>query len=406
MVMAAGSFKQAPLYKRNLVVLWIGNFISGIGLQIVQPFMPLFIDTLGTFTQAELTFWTGLIMSGTFLTQALTAPFWGKLADRTGRKLMLLRSALGMSVIMVSTSFVTSVYALVALRLCYGMFSGFIGNAVALMAVQVPKEESGKVMGTLSTANVSGTLIGPLFGSLVVTFFGYRTSFLLTGSILMVVFFLTLALVKEEFTPVPKGQPSLKLSEVFASLESPRIIIGVFITTSLLMLTQSSINPIMTLYVRSIVGASSNVEMWSGLVASAPALTAIIAAPLLGALGDRIGTHKVLMFGLCLSAVVFIPMAFVTAAWQLACLRMLLGITDAALRPSTQVMLTRYSPKESTSRIFAYNQSCQSMGMVFGPMVGSTIGGNFGYNMVFFATSAFAILNLINVLRFTRGADI
>ncbi|MCL2632230.1 MAG: multidrug efflux MFS transporter [Coriobacteriia bacterium] len=393
-----------PLYKRNLVVLWFGCFISGVGLSIVQPFMPLFIDTLGDFTREQLSFWSGMIMSGTFLTSALTAPFWGRLADRTGRKLMLLRSAVGMSVIMIATSFVTSVQMLLVLRLVYGVFSGYIGNAVALMAVQVPREESGKVLGTLSTSSVSGQLIGPLFGSTVVTIFGYSKSFLVTGSILVIVFLLTLFMVKEDFTPVPKGEQQ-KMREVFQTIEKPKVVVGVFITSTILMLTQSSINPIMSLYVREIVGTSSNVEMWSGLAFSAPALTAIIAAPILGALGDRIGTHKVLMFGLLLSSVVFIPMAYVGAVWQLIILRMLLGVTDASLRPSTQTLLTRNSPKESISRIFAYNQSCQSMGMVFGPIVGAAISGPYGYHSVFFATSVFAAVNLINVVRITRNTE-
>ena len=391
-----------PLYKRNLVVLWIGNFTSGVGLSIVQPFMPLFIDTLGDFTRAELTFWSGMIISGTFLMQALVSPFWGRLADRSGRKLMLLRSALGMSLIMIATAFVTSVQMLFAIRMLFGIFSGFISNAVALMAVQVPKEESGKVMGTLSTANVSGQLIGPLFGSVVVTMVGYSKAFLVTGSILFVVFIMTLVFVKEEFTPVPKGEQK-SMKQVFATIDNPKIITGVFITTLILMLTQSSINPILSLYVREILASGKNVEMWSGVVASAPALTAIVAAPLLGALGDKIGTHKVLMFGLMLSAVIFLPMAFITSVWQLVILRLLLGVTDASLRPSIQTMLTRHSPKESTSRIFSYNQSAQSMGMVFGPMVGSAIGGPFGYHAVFLATTVFAILNLINVRRITKG---
>jgi len=396
---------STPLYKRNLVVLWIGNFTSGIGMSIVQPFMPLFIDTLGNFSRSELTFWSGLIISGTFLTQAIVSPFWGRLADRSGRKLMLIRSSLGTSVIMIATSFVTSVQMLLVIRLLFGAFSGFISNAVALIAVQVPKEESGKVMGTLSTSNVSGQLLGPLFGSVVVTMVGYSRAFLVTGSILFLVFILTALFVKEDFTPVPKGEQK-SIRQVFATVENPRIITGVFITTLLLMLTQSSINPILSLYVREIVESGTNVELWSGVVASAPALTAVVAAPLLGALGDRIGTHKILMAGLLISAVIFVPMSMITAVWQLVLLRLLLGVTDASLRPSIQTLLTRYSPKESTSRIFSYNQSMQSMGMVFGPMVGSAIGGPFGYHAVFYATTVFALINLANVVRITRGQQL
>ncbi|MCL2137591.1 MAG: MFS transporter [Coriobacteriia bacterium] len=395
---------EAPLYKRNLIVLWLGNFVAGVGLSLVQPFMPLFIDSLGEFTVQELAFWSGLMTSAPFLSQAIVSPLWGKLADRSGRKLMYLRSSLGSAIIMIATAFVPNVQTLLIVRLLYGCFSGHIANAVALIAAQVPKEDSGKVMGILSTSNTSGMLIGPLIGGVAVTFIGYSRCFMITGVVLTITFFLALFLVKEEFTPVEKGK-QLTVRQVYASLDNPKIIIGMYITTLILMVTISSINPILTLYVRQVLGRTTNVEIWSGLMASGPALVSIFAAPLLGGLGDKIGTHKVLMFGLILSSVVFIPMAFVTAVWQLLALRMILGMTDGSMRPSIQTMLTRYTPSGSVSRVFSYNQSFQSVGMMIGPMVGSTIGGAFGFNYVFYATTVFALINLLNVLRITRGQN-
>ena len=66
-------------------------------------------------------------------------------------------------------------------------------------------------------------------------------------------------------------------------------------------------------------------------------------------------------------------------------------------------MLAKNTSPQVTGRIFSWNQSAMYIGNIIGPLLGSTISGYFGYNMVFFATTALVLLNLvlfrINVLR-------
>jgi len=390
-----------PLYKRNLVVLWFGGFITGIGISLVTPFLPLYIDTLGNFTSSQLSVWSGVIIAAPFLMQVFVSPLWGRLADRSGRKLMLLRASLGMAVFMLATGLAPNVWVLLFLRAAFGLFSGYISNSVALMAMQVPKEESGRVLGTLNTANVGGALIGPVFGGIVASITGFSHVFFITGGLLCVVFVLTLLLVKEDFKPQAKLEQRT-IREVFSKLENPRLIVGIFSMTLLLMLTNSSINPILSLYVREILPNGGNVELWSGIVAAAPGLVVIFAAPLLGALGDRIGTHKVLIGGLTLSAILFLPMAFVSSVWQLVGFRLCLGVANAALMPGIQTLLARNAPKEATSRIFSLNQSAQALGMVAGPLVGAAVSGLSDIRYVFFATMTLALINLLNTLNVSR----
>ena len=393
---------EMPLFKRNLIVLWCGCFITGVGLSLVTPFIPLFIATLGDYTTSQLSFYSGIVIAAPFLMQVIVSPLWGKLADRSGRRPTLMRASLGMAVIMAATGFTVNIWMLLGLRALFGLFSGYIANAIALIAVQVPKEQSGRVLGTLNTANVGGVLVGPIFGGSVVTLIGYAHVFFITGGLIFAVFLLTVFLVKENFVPVvAKGQKE-SMQDVFRKVNNPQLIIGMFLTTLILTLTNSSINPILSLYVKEVGAPGGNVEFWSGLVAAAPGISTIIAAPRLGALGDRIGTHKVLMFGLVMQMVVFLPMAFVTQVWQIIALRMVLGVGDAALLPGVQAMLTRNTPKEATSRIFAYNQSAQASGMVAGPLVGAAIGGFLDLRYVFFATMFFAAANLTNMVRVSR----
>ena len=117
---------KLPEWQRNLRVLWFGNFMAGIGFSLIMPFMSLYIDTLGDFNRTELSFWSGLTFAATFLVTAVVSPIWGRLADERGRKLMLLRASLGMSIVIACMGLVTNVYQLVLLRLLQGVFAGYI----------------------------------------------------------------------------------------------------------------------------------------------------------------------------------------------------------------------------------------------------------------------------------------
>ena len=134
-------FRPRQPWEKNLLVLWFGTFMAGIGFSLVMPFMPLYINTLGTFTHQQLNFWSGITFSSTFLVTTIVSPWWGRLADRKGRKLMLLRASLGMAIVISLMGAVTSVYQLIGLRLLQGVFSGYISNATALVATGTPKEK-------------------------------------------------------------------------------------------------------------------------------------------------------------------------------------------------------------------------------------------------------------------------
>lgn len=154
-------------WKRNLAIAWIGCFLTGAAFSLVMPFLPLYIEQLGVSGHSALNIWSGLVFSITFLFSAIASPLWGGLADRKGRKLMLLRSALGMAIVMMLMGLAQNIWHLLILRACLGLLGGFIPNANALIATQMPRNKSGWALGTLSTGGVSGALLGPLAGGLL-----------------------------------------------------------------------------------------------------------------------------------------------------------------------------------------------------------------------------------------------
>ncbi|QIX94926.1 multidrug efflux MFS transporter [Cedecea sp. FDAARGOS_727] len=381
-------------WKVNLISVWFGCFFTGLAISQILPFLPLYVEQLGVSSHEALSMWSGLTFSVTFLVSAIVSPMWGSLADRKGRKLMLLRASFGMAVAILLQAFATNVWQLFLLRAVMGLTSGYIPNAMALVASQVPRERSGWAISTLSTGQISGVIVGPLLGGFMADHLGLRPVFFATAGLLMVSFLVTLLLIKEG--PRPKISKADRLSgkEVFATLPYPWLIFSLFLTTLVIQLCNGSIGPILALFIKQLSPESTNIAFMSGFIAALPGISALFAAPRLGKLGDRIGTERILMATLACAVVLFLAMSFVTSPFQLGILRFLLGFADGAMLPAVQTLLLKYCSDQVTGRIFGYNQSFMYLGNVAGPLMGAGVSAMAGFRYVFAATALVVLINI------------
>ncbi|GHP13141.1 MFS transporter [Lentilactobacillus fungorum] len=389
-------------WQRNLKVLWFGTFMASIGFSEVMPFLSLYVDSMGTFNRGQLSLYSGLAFAASYFVTALASPLWGKMADRTGRKLMLNRASLGMAIVFILMGLAMNVWQLIALRLLQGVFSGYISNANALIATQVPKRRSGQALGMLVTGNVSGALFGPLLGGTLASLFSYRMTFFITGFLFILVFLVTAIFVKEDFQPTAKAK-MLNTKGVIGELANAKLVFWLFTTTMIIQAANNSIVPILSLYVRQIMNNSPATTFYSGIVAAVPGIATLFAAPLLGRVGDRIGTDRILIIGFILAIAVYIPMAFVTNVWQLIALRFVIGVANASMLPAVQTILAKNTPPQVTGRVFSWNQSFQAMGNVAGPMIGSFVSSAFDYAGVFISTALLVVINLTLVYHSTQS---
>ncbi|EEJ72541.1 MFS family major facilitator transporter [Lactobacillus ultunensis DSM 16047] len=395
--------KEKPIWKKNLFVLSIAVFIAGIAFSEIMPFLSLYINTLGNFSHQQLNFWSGIVYSGTFIVSAVVSPWWGKLADKKGRKPMILRAGIGMSIVIAGMGLVQNVWQLLLLRMLQGVFAGFISNSNALVATETPKTNSGQALGTIASATTAGTLLGPLVGGALTSIFSYRVTFMITGGLLLICSILVLFFVHEDdFKPVTAKKLD-KASGVIKSLRSPHLIFGLLLTTLIIQAANNSINPIVSLYVRQLLNGHGNVVFISGVIAALPGIATFLVASRFGALGDKIGTHKIIVAGFIAASIFFFLTAFVQNTIELGILRFLVGFSDACLFPQVQTMLTKNSPATVTGRIFSWNQSAMYIGNIVGPLLGSFVSGMFNYSMVFIVTTAIVLINLllfrINVIK-------
>ena len=379
-------------WQRNLEIAWIGTFFTGASFSIVMPFMALYIEELGV--KGDMVEWyTGLSVAISALASALVSPIWGRLADRYGRKPMMIRASMVMTFTMGGLALVPNVFWLLFLRTLNGLFAGYVPNATALIASQVPQNRSGYALGTLSTGLTAGVLIGPLLGGTLSEAFGMRGTFLLVGLILFICCLLTIFGLRENFKPVEKGE-MMTLSQVFAKIPSKSMLIGLFVTSMIIQISAQSIAPMLALYIRYL-GQRDNILFYSGLIVSAMGFSSLLSTPYLGKLGDRIGNHRLLLMGLFYSFLLYFLCGFAGSALQLGILRFAYGFGVGALMPSVNSLLTKMTPKEGISRIFSFNQSFSYIGQVLGPFVGSAVATGLGYRWVFFVTAMIVFGNFV-----------
>ncbi len=381
--------EEEQYWRRNLAVCLIGSFTTIVSMTLLLPFLPIYIGEIGVSNPAAIAQWSGIAFGATFFSAALIAPFWGWMADRYGRKLMLVRASLGMAIAQSLMGMAQNVWELVGLRLFTGFAGGYASGATILVATQTPKRRSGWALGMLNSGIMAGSLVGPLIGGTLPPLIGIRATFWLAGGVIFLAFLATTFLIKEE-----KRSASIKKAAAqarWSQISDKRPVIVMLVVGTLLTFANMSIEPIITIYVGQLV-EPSRITFVSGLAMSAAALGAILSAARLGKLADRIGHWPVVIVTLAISALLLIPQAFVTAGWELVILRFLLGLSLGGLMPCVTSVIRHSVPDAVVGRVLGYATSSTYFGQVAGPILGGFVGGHIGMRAVFLGTAVLMAL--------------
>lgn len=382
-----------PLWKRNLFICWFGLFVAGIGMSQIAPILPLYIQHLGIHDTASIARLSGIAFGVTYIISAVFSPIWGYFADKYGRKPMILRASLGMALVIGCMGFAPNVYGLIGLRLLQGVITGYGTACNALIATQTDKEHAGYALGTLSTGNIAGSLLGPIIGGFIGETLGFQPVFFITGALLLVAFILTALFVKESFVRQDKKTPGIR--ETWRSVPEKSLTVILLVTFFVIALGLYAIEPIVTVYVAQLTPDTGHVALLAGLAFSASGLANIIAAPRLGKLSDRIGAHKVVLVALVVAGIIYLPQAFVKNSWQLMGLRFLLGLAMAGLNPSVYTLIKQITPDALTGGVFGFAMSAGYLGVFGGGVLGGLVAAYSGIQSVFFVTGALLLINAL-----------
>lgn len=372
-------------WQRNLAICFFGSFINIVAMTVLLPFLPVYVEHLGVTGDAEIARWSGIAYAATFFSAALVAPLWGHLADRYGSRQNLIRASFGMVVSMGLIGMAQSVEQLVALRLLVGLAGGYTSGSYVLVAAQTPKDRSAWALGVLSSGIMAGGLVGPLLGGVLPNIVDIRTIFLGASGLIFFNFLATCLFITSPKTLAKTGKTTAA-SEA-AVRPDMSIVLTMLLVAMILMMANMSIEPIITLYVRSLGVSAQSVTVLAGFCMAASALGSILSAPRLGKLADRIGALKVIVLCLTVAGLLLIPQALVTEAWQLVALRLAMGLALGGLIPCVSAVIRQNVGAQRVGKMLGYSTSAQYLGQVAGPVLGGFAAGSLGLRFVFGATS-------------------
>ena len=312
-----------------------------VGFNFAFPFLPLLIQELGVTDRSELALWSGIAIGTGGITMALVSPLWGLLADRFGRKTMLVRSVAAGSIFLALQAAVTNVWQLVAVRTLQGAFTGTQTAAAMLIAGIAPKERTGFALGLLNTAVQVGNLIGPVLGGFAVVAIGLRGSFLVGAVLLALCAVVTVAMVEDapatRSGSVPTGFRG-SARDVFTPFAWPGLR-GVLIVGALVQLVYSGTVALIAIYVQDLARPTwLSAELAIGLSLALSALAAAVAMPVLGSYADRHEARIVLVPSLGLVAIALVPQALVPNAIVFLFFRLVIGVGLAGTTSAISVL--------------------------------------------------------------------
>jgi MFS transporter, DHA1 family, multidrug resistance protein len=384
--------------KRNLIIMWFSNFFISGSMTMVLPFISLYIETFGEFSDKYVQQWSGLTFGITFVTAFLFSPVWGRIGDRFGRKKILIFSAVGMGVSIFMMGFVHSVWQLFLLRLFMGVFSGFISMSQAFISTQTPKEIAGRVLGTLQTGGITGSLFGPLLGGVLADSIGYSTTFQWTSIAIFISAILVMLTTEYKMKDEKKGTKTNYTSkEVLSHIVKNPLLLTVLLISTIIQMAHFSVQPILSLYVNEIHGPE-NLALYSGIAFSAAGLGNLMMARQWGKMADRFGYIKILISLLFIAAIVYLPGGFVTTIWQLVIVRFILGIAIGGIIPVRVAYIRQEAPIAMQGEVLGYNTSLRFLGNVIGPVMGGMVAGYFGFSAVFIITSLLLLVSGVFLL--------
>ncbi|MBP2076301.1 MFS family permease [Oceanobacillus polygoni] len=367
---------------------------------MVIPFISLYIDSMGNFSDSYVQTWSGLTFAVTFIAAFIFSPIWGRIGDKYGRKKILIISAFGIGLSVFLMGFATSVWQLFLLRLFMGIVTGFIPMSQAFIAVQTPKEVAGKVLGTLQTGGITGALMGPMLGGALADIFGYSSTFKWVSITIFISGFLVMFGIKELQITISNDKNDFKSyssKEVLQHIIRKPVLLVVMLLSTLVQIAHFSIQPILSLFVAEIHG-TVNIAFFAGLAFSAAGLGNLLMSRRWGKIGDRVGYIKILIILLFMAGIVYFPGAFVTNIWQLVVLRFLLGVSIGGIVPLRIAYIRQEAPLSMQGEVLGYNTSLRFLGNIIGPALGGLVAATWGFSSVFVITSVLLILSGVIML--------
>jgi MFS transporter, DHA1 family, multidrug resistance protein len=383
-------------WQKNLVAVFIAELLVMAGFSFVFPFMPLYIEPVGHYTYQQAAFWAGIAEGVCGIAMFLTAPLWGILADRVGRKPMVLRAIFGSSAVVALIAIAPNVPSIVVLRFMQGVLSGTIAAASALVASTTPRDKRPFAMGLLMTGVYVGNSCGPMLGGFTADHLGYQSTFFISAISLAVGGCVVLFLAKEKFERVQQNERGSIGSML--RLAGSKEVLPLLIIMFALNAGPSMVGPIIPLFIQQL-NPLGEAATSAGIALTIAGIAAAISATIAGRLTTRVPLKMILVFSCLGTCLAYLAPMTATNVTQLTVYIAIRGLVNGGIMTSTYALLSMSVSPGQQGIVFGLGQSANSLGGGIGPTIGGALGSALALKYVFGFTAGMYLLTTLLVLK-------
>lgn len=366
-----------------------------------MPFLPLYIAELGTTDVGEIAMWTGLTLGATPTVTAISAPLWGRVGDKYGSKVLVIRSLTAFILTKAGMAFVTAPWQLFALRALLGVFAGYGALTISMAAQSVPRDRMARAIGAVQTGHRLGPAIGPVIGGLLAPLVGLRNSFLFAAAFYAAAMLLVLVLYQD-----PPRQPAADTRrggwEVFSHLlRLPGFVLALFVIFGL-QTVDRSFGPVLPLFVAQVGVEPQRIPLVSGILFSLGAVSAALGSQLAPRLLKRRSAKGVIVAGTAAAALAMAIIVVAPALWQVGAAMAVVGLAIGVATTTIYSVAGGLLPADAHATGFGVMTTASLIGLAVSPVVAGFIGGS-GLRIVFVADVVLLVVLAVLVARRLRS---
>lgn len=359
-------------WKKNLFVIWLSQFLAMVGFGCCMPFIPLLLkENLHIDDENLRGVYVSIYYLAAMVSLCIASTVWGMLADRFGRKLMLLRASYAAAIFYPLLALAPNFWVLAGIRFVCSFFSGTVNPAQTLLVATTPSEKHGFVLGVLSTATSSGNMLGYLLGGVIVHYYGYTTAFFSCGIIYLASGLLVHLFAKDDFNVKLAKKERAKSKYSFREAATPAVIwillLFLFMGTS-----NRLVQPYMALLVEKVHGFDG-AAFYTGIVSAASSAGGFCSGLCIGWLCDRIAPRRLLLPILLSGTAFTTAIALSPNVGMLLASRFFAAFAVSGIQPVLQLMLTQITSKELRGTYFGWSASVNTAGGIICSFLGGTV---------------------------------
>jgi MFS transporter, DHA1 family, tetracycline resistance protein len=386
---------------RAVPALFLIVVIDLVGFGLVIPLLPFYAVRFAASPQQV----TALVAVYS-LAQLLTAPLWGKLSDRIGRRPVLIASLAASALAYLWLGAASALWMLFAARAFAGACAGNIAAAQAYVADVTGPEERARGMGLIGAAFGLGFMIGPALGGLLAgtnpATANLETPAWVASGLSLLALIGVIFMLPESLPSERSGVAATRnrVSTVWDVLHRP-VLSRLILINFLVILAFAGMQSVFAIWAMPQLGWGP--RQVGFVFAYVGAASAMLQGGLIGRLARCFGEERLLLCGLASITAGLLAMPFAHGLPILAAAVTGLALGTGLTQPTISSLISRRAGQEEQGEVMGVSQSVGSLARVFGPFVAGFFFAGFGRNSPYFLAALSVAVTLLVALKLPRG---